>query len=130
MKFKKYYQKKRSDSRIDRNEIWKVYNSDAFVDEVVLNFVQLGGRTSLDIKYDGETFDVYINDSFEESFDLINGTINRIEDVVVMIRCISDKLIEDNIIRGRLGGGIFENGSWRSNSDAYYFCKECFEKFR
>lgn len=125
MRFKKYYQKKRSNSRIDRNEIWKAYNSDAFMDEVVLNFVQLGGRTSLDIKYDGETFDVYINDSFEESFDLINGTIDRIEDVVVMIRCISDKLIEDNIIRGRLGGGIFENGSYRTNIHALHFCKEC-----
>lgn len=130
MKHKKYYTGKKIDPRIDRSDIWEIYHSDSYNGEAILNFQQKGGeRATLDIRYNGKEFALYINSEYEDSWTLQDDICSEVN-VIATINYISQDLNSDNIIRGDLGAGVLNGSKYRNNIHVLHFCKACIDLFK
>lgn len=128
MRHRKYPQIRKADPRIDYNKPWVVYWS-AISPNPMLYFTQGSTQNKLTIEYSDDKFEVCINGESEMKFKRIS-TIRDISDVTALVNNISDKLIMEGIIRGRLGGESFDDPDTISDVDFITFAQELIDRCR
>lgn len=103
-------------------EVWQFTRGGKVGDIVSGSFRQGKLMTKLDLEYNGEKIDVYINGHKQKSFACV---IRSESDAIRAVKYISDNLNNDGMIAGDLGAGLFKSTSTiKSNPSAVRFVKD------
>lgn len=122
MKHTKYPSRRRADDRVDFNKSWSVYWS-RVSPTPILSLIQGSSKNTMDIELVSDCFEVSINNN--PIMDAkIRESIKSVADVCTVINNISDTLVNEGIIRGRLGGEAFDNPELISDVDFLAFAHE------
>ena len=122
MRHTKYPSRRRTDDRVDFNKSWSVYWS-RVSPTPILSLIQGSSKNTMDIELIDTDFEIRINDHLTMAAN-IRGDIKSIADVCTVINNISDALLNEGIIRGRLGGEMFDNPELISDIDFLAFAHE------
>lgn len=126
MRHTKYPSRRRTDDRVDFNKSWSVYWS-RVSPTPILSLIQGSSKNTMDIELVSKCFEVSINNN--PIMDAkIRESIKSIADVCTVINNISDTLVNEGIIRGRLGGEMFDDPDTISDVDFLAFAHEVIAK--
>lgn len=122
MKLGKYPPKRKEDDKIDFNKSWSVYWSD-LNPTPTLCLIQGSSKNTMDIILnDVNIFEVKINDNIVMEASL-KQNVRSIDDICIVMNNISDTLVNEGIIRGRLGGEMFDEPDCISDIHFLSFAK-------